>query len=278
MLLGYICYKIIIMDHFDFSSKVYSKCKSIEQKIKLLGKYLLRNIKLVIDNDEYSLEEIEFYYFSKDHPDKYTHKDNDQLTNKMWYFHKYKNGTYKSGTYKGLDMTFGNGVDHGGILIRTIKNFDDENMVIGPCNVVNYIIEKTENNTTEDLVSGMKNLEIFNKKNSFYLKEDNNYDEDLEVFCGPRVGLSLKYPEYLVKDYRFLKNPDKIPKYKNTVVSALYKKGITVKTICDSTGIKKAFIDKAISEFNEGKDMDEDEVKEIGINKINVIYGYYCNN
>ena len=51
-----------------------------------------------------------------------------------------------------------------------------------------------------------------------------------------------------------------------------------MKTICDSTGIKKAFIDNAISDFNEGKDMDEDEVKEIGINKINVIYGYYCNN
>lgn len=41
-------------------------------------------------------EEAEIYYNSKDHKDDYTHKNKDQLTNEMWYFHQYHNGTYKN--------------------------------------------------------------------------------------------------------------------------------------------------------------------------------------
>lgn len=266
------------MSFFDFKASIYEECENDEEKITLFADYLLKNVKLMVNDSEYSLEEIEFYYYSKDHKDSYTHKDNDQLINSGWYFHKYKNGTYKSGTYKGLDMTFGNGKDYGGILIRSIMCLEDNKMVIGPCNVVNHILEKTGNNSPGDLVESMKDLKIFNNKNIFYLKKEMNYDKDCVVFSGPRVGLSLKYPDYLVKGYRFLKQPDKIPKYKNTIVSSLHNKGIKIDKICKMTKIKKSFVEKSIQEFNEGKEMDEDEIKEIGVNKINVLYGYYCNN
>ena len=59
------------VDYFDFSSDMYDDCETVEEKIHLLGEYVLKNMKLIIgDSDnEFSLEEVEIYYTSKDHND-----------------------------------------------------------------------------------------------------------------------------------------------------------------------------------------------------------------
>ena len=148
-------------------------------------------------------------------------------------------------------------------------------MVIGPCNVVNYILELTEQSDISHLIENeMSTLDIFDTDNIFYLKKDKNYyDED--VFRGPRVGLSLKYPEYLFKEYRFLKQPNKIPKYKNTIVTTLHKNGTKKEDIHKTTGINKACIEKFIKEFTDGKNMSESDISDVKVNKINLLYGYY---
>lgn len=263
------------MSHFDLTSNIYTN-QTPEQKINTLAQHVLKNIKLIIDNVEYSLNEIEFYCYNTNHKDSYTHKDKDQLTNQEWYFHKYKNGTFKNGTYKGLDITFGDikSKSYGGILIRTIEKLSNHSTIIGPCNVVNHIINETGYNTIDELVESLENNNVFNTKNKFHLKISNNYD-NRQIFDGPRVGLSLKYPEYLIKNYRFLKNPNDIPKYKDTIVSTLYSKGHSINDIIKMTKISKKTVEKSISDFDDGKGLSDVDVNKT--KKINVLYGYYYN-
>jgi len=270
-------------EEFNIESNSYTKCKSVEEKFKLFATSLLLNFTIKINNDYISIEEIEFYYNSKDHKDNYTHKNKDQLTNSMWYFHQYHNGTYKSGTYKGLDMTFGNNKDsYGGILIRSIYNTTTNEFITGPCNVVNYILKKLNCESVELLVEKMKDKNIFNSKNPFYVEKNNiQQNEDskkVKIFMGPRVGLSLKYPEYLIKEYRYLKQPNLIPKYRTTIISSLHNEGLTKDEIEQITKLSKNSIKKAIEEFEEGSNLSETNLKNLKVDKINKIFGYYCKN
>lgn len=272
-------------EEFNIESNFYTKCKSIEDKFKLFATSLLSNFTIKVNNDLISIEEIEFYYNSKDHKDHYTHKNKDQLTNSMWYFHQYHNGTYKSGTYKGLDMTFGNNKDsYGGILIRSINNTTTNEFITGPCNVVNYILKKLNCESIEILVEKMKDKNIFNNKNPFYVEKNNQQNnieqnnKEVKIFMGPRVGLSLKYPEYLIKEYRYLKQPNLIPKYRTTIISSLHNKGLTKDEIEQTTKLSKTSIKKAIEEFEEGCNLSETNLKNLKADKINKIFGYYCKN
>jgi hypothetical protein len=91
---------------------------------------------------------------------------------------------------------------------------------------------------------------------------------------GPRVGLSTKYPEYLLKEYRYLKQPSKIPKYRNTIITSLHKDGKTEDEIKTLTKISATSIKRAVKEFDSGKELDDSEAKELKQNKINLIFGY----
>lgn len=271
--------------YLNLESKLYKNCNSLEKKFKLLAEHLLNDFKLNLGDTVCSIEEIEIYYHSVDHKDEYVHKNKDQLKNSSWYFHKYHNGTYKSGTYKGLDITFGNEKDiYGGILIRSIMNNKTKEFITGPCNTVNYILKELKYNEVNDLVDDMESLNVFNKTNPFYLsiEFDVNNDDDSEsdneenysyIFSGPRVGLSLKYPEYLLKEYRYLKQPSKIQKYRNTIISNLHKNGISEKDIIKLTKISANTIKKTIREFNDSKNLSKEDVAKLKVEKINQIYG-----
>ncbi len=271
---------LTINEYFNFDSKIYDNCKSIEDKFKIFAQYLLNQVEIKINDNTLTIEEIEIYYYNpKEHKDEYTHKNKDQLTNSMWYFHQYHNGTYKSGTYKGMDITFGTKQlnIYGGALIRSINNSTTNEFITGPCNTVNYILKMTDCKEVEDLVAKMSNLDIFNSKNPFYLTVNNKTNnENNTIFTGPRVGLSWKYPEYLVKEYRYLKQPSKIPKNRGSIISSLYNKGIKSPEIEKLTGISKASVSKSINEFTEGGKLKESEVKKLKHDKINIIFGYYC--
>lgn len=266
-------------DYFKMESKIYKNCTSIEDKFKMFATYLLKQFKLKIGDAICSIEEVEIYYNSADHKDEYTHKNKDQLTNSMWYFHQYQNGSYKNGTYRGMDITFGNGKDiYGGALIRSISNTTDNEFVMGPCNTVNYILKKTGCAEIADLVKKMKNLEVLNEKNPYYLTIQPTQDANICIFTGPRVGLSLKYPEYLIKEYRYLKQPSKISKCRSTIISSLHNGGMKETDICKLTKLSTSSVKKAIKEFDDAEELEEDEVLALKPDKINKIYGYYAKN
>lgn len=264
-------------NYLNLESKLYKNCKSLEEKFNLLASFILNNFRMNINDLVCEIEEIEIYYNSPNHKDEYVHKSKDQLTNAKWYFHKYHNGTYKSGTYKGLDITFGNGKDtYGGILIRSIENTNSDEFITGPCNTVNYILKQFDYDEVTELVENMKSLDVFDKKNLFYLTTEEPNEEDEEpnyIFTGPRVGLSLKYPEYLLKEYRYLKQPKQIQKYRSTIISSLYKKGNSEKKIIELTKLSKATITKAIKEFTDSKNLSKEDVKKLKPNQINQIFG-----
>ncbi len=266
---------MLTSNYFKLTSKLYENCTSLEDKFKLFSSYLLKQFKIKIGDMVCSIEEVEIYYNSANHKDDYTHKNKDQLTNGMWYFHSYSNGTYKNGTYKGMDITFGNGKDiYGGVLIRSIANTTDNEFIMGPCNTVNYILKKTGCAEIDDLVKKMKNLEVLNEKNIFHLTIQ-PIQENTQIFTGPRVGLSLKYPEYLIKEYRYLKQPSKISKCRSTIISSLHNGGMKEIDICTLTKLSTASVKKAIKEFNDAKELDEAIVLKLKPDKINTIFGYF---
>lgn len=264
-----------MIDYFNFDSALYSD--SIEENISILGNYILNSVDLYVGESCFHIREIEFYYYSRDHPDKYVHCNSDQLGNQKWYFHKYNNGTLKSGTYKGLDICVGNTTNiHCGILIRSIENHNGE-FVTGSCNCVTKMLNEFGYVNSEDLVNDCEDMDIFNQNNPIYLSQK-PIDESLIIFQSPRVGLSLKYPEYLFKNYRFLNCPVQIPKYRNVFIASLYMEGYDMETIIEMTNLKKQSVCKAISEFDAGINMPIEECSELEINKINIIYGNWYNN
>jgi hypothetical protein len=269
----------------DETFNLFSNKKiNFEQNIDLTCRHILNKFRLVINGNEHTIEEIEFYYHSKNHPDEYTHKNKDQLTNQQWYFHKYNNGTLKNGTYKGLDMTIGdNNTIYGGILTRTIKNVSTGELIIGPCRVVDYMIKKNNVANILELSNKFNNYNIFNDNNCVHIKINSRNNNNDFIFNGPRVGLSLKYPEYLFKKYRYLKNPNKIPKYKNTIVGTLHDLKMTSEQIHNLTSMGLTVIGKAIIDFDSGKTMSADEILKyknsikLTTTDINKLYGYYSN-
>ena len=91
--------------------------ESITESFDLIAKELFTNYKLLVNDSEYRLIDIEFYYFAPVvFEDVYVHKINPhQLQKGKWYFHG-----------SGVDLTIGNGENHGGILIRGIAKISSE--------------------------------------------------------------------------------------------------------------------------------------------------------
>lgn len=179
---------------------------------------LLNDCYLKINKKKYRLVEIEFYLKCKSHDDPYTHCDFDQLLMHTFYFNKFKTGTYKSGTFKGLDLTYGDTEEKAyfGILIRTIENMNTKEIVEGPCNVVNRILQEYDLSNIMDFTNG-ENLNIFLNNKNFVLVISNKLSQR-KIFAGPRIGLSAKYPTFQNRLYRFVAGENKIKKKKTTLI------------------------------------------------------------
>jgi hypothetical protein len=143
------------------------------------------------------------------------------------------------------------------------------------------MIGQNNSDNINEFVKKFNDFDIFNNKNCVYVQDNknnnNNIHDDEKIFIGPRVGLSLKYPEYLFKGYRFLRQPNKIPKYKKTIVSNLHHARKTNEEINKLTSISTATINKAINEYNDGKNMTDEEIKKLTVKDINKLYGFYLN-
>ncbi|HAH25010.1 MAG TPA: hypothetical protein DCL77_14860 [Prolixibacteraceae bacterium] len=175
--------------------------EKIEADFKRIANDLLNNWILKVEDALYRITELEFYYRNiESHNDTYIHGHKLQKEKGKWYFHG-----------SGIDLTFGNGESHGGILIRAICKINDkhEKYCYGPLNCI---------------------LEIFSNLTSIYKPEmsfclipaiEGMFIVEKPI-CAPRVGLNPeKDPIMYAKHYRYLVMPKQKHADKTAIVEAM---------------------------------------------------------
>ena len=149
---GELCKENIKIEYQDVFSKYANK---------LMNEYCLK-----VDDKKYNLIEIEFYFYDKEnHPDPYIYCNEKQKECGEFYFHG-----------SGMDITFGNEICYGGILIRSIMNQKGE-----------YI------NGSLILLKKLFGDKIDKSKIELIEKED---IEKKDIFCSTRVGLQAHPLDY----------------------------------------------------------------------------------
>ncbi len=155
--------------------------EKIENSFDRIANELINNYALLVNNTEFRFTEIEFYYYSENHADNYTHEHNRNVGE--WRFHN-----------QGLDLTFqSDEKTDGGILIRGILS--KSKYVNGPRKVLGEIFQsfgRAFDKTTIVLIPSTKrNVDIyktfrhlpninidekFHKKHYRYLSDIENLD------------------------------------------------------------------------------------------------------
>lgn len=185
-----------------------------------LANILLNKTILRVKDKRYRLCEIEFYYKGKGHEDLYTHCMDEQRMKCKFYFHRYKTGAYKSGTYKCLDITLSPDNDaYFGILIRSICDMETGEFIEGPCKSVNMMLSQFGFQTVSEFVDGKTvPLDIYDTTNQFHIIDANDLKQE-QIYKGPRIGLSSKYPDYQTLNYRYAIMISKIKKQRKTFIA-----------------------------------------------------------
>lgn len=170
----------------------------IEGSFNRIATELMNEYVLKVEDTNYRITEIEFYY--KDdhhiHNDTYIHEHSLQKTQGKWYFHG-----------SGIDLTFGTEEAFGGILLRAIYNLNSGKYIYGPINIITEIFSNIPSIFETNLFFG------FVTAKSGQL----NYEEPIHV---PRVGLNLnKDPKMYERLYRFLI----MPKQKHAEKTRIYE-------------------------------------------------------
>jgi 3-methyladenine DNA glycosylase Mpg len=165
---------------------------------------------------EFRICEVEFYVKNESHNDEYTHQDDHQMSYGKWYFHRTKSGNYKGGTYKGVDLTLGEDGTHFGVLIRSLYDTENEDFIEGPCRCVNKILELNTCKNVGDYMDERTDPPSARSTKNFHIKRCRGLEKH-DVYTGPRIGLSNKYPDFKEKAYRFVIMKDKVKKQKKTL-------------------------------------------------------------
>lgn len=152
--------------------------ETVVDSFRTIAKALFSDYVLIVNETRYRLLDLEFYCYAENQfEDPYAHKHNHQLTNGKWYSHG-----------SGLDITFGNGIDHGGILIRAIAEIDKaaskgnlflKKEVHGPLNVKTEILSNLNGAFSEAL-------------NTFYLAD----------ISKDKQGALMIEPNYVIETIR----------------------------------------------------------------------------
>ena len=223
-----------------------------------IAERLLNGSVLMVGNEPHRFVEIEFYYRGEGHPDPFTHGDPLQLETGRWYFHRTA-GVYRSGSFKGMDLTFGSGGAHGGVLIRGIEA-PDGSLIDGPSLCVDHLLEKTRHRTIASLDDAIGGKVAWDSNNVLFL--DQVTPQQRPLYRSGRVGLSLKrakaatageMPRYIMKMYRYLSEPRRTAKGKTYLVLALHAQGKTPEEIADLTGCTRSAIQRYISDYEAGR-------------------------
>jgi hypothetical protein len=150
---------------------------NIEDSFYEIANFLINEHKLKAGNSSYQVSNIEFYYYNKKlhrddncHSLKFKRAKVRQLLNSKWYVHKIS--INPGNKHKGIDFTFGDGVNSGGILIKEVIRIEDNKKftqstfvdelidVLDPKDSDEFIkmVEEQEKLTFKE--SGNKNLSI----------------------------------------------------------------------------------------------------------------------
>lgn len=174
------------------------KGENIEKQIAEIAKLLFETCIFKAGNIEFRLAEIEFYFASEAHKDPFIYKKPEQL--EFGKFMKHASG---------FDITFGNGTNYGGILVRGIRivRTEGKEYLHGPLNVYKLLTSK---------LGDIKNLEVRETGSDLPVTKEN------EVVSFSRYGLGLKTEDpdgYRAKNYRFIlgRVPECKPKEKEKI-------------------------------------------------------------
>lgn len=185
----------------------------LEKEFHKVAKLLLLQSNLMVANKAYELMDIEFYFYNeKIHPDPYSHSfqyassvRKKQSVTGSWYFHRFTGIEKYTHTRRGLDITYGNGEKqrYGGILIRAIKNLQENRIISGPSRVVGEIILAANDPRNLARIAFDMNAGVaFDPKQLLHISPIKN-PRTIPVFSSERFGLSDKDPGYRKKKYRF---------------------------------------------------------------------------
>ncbi len=166
--------------------------REFSPEFDIIAKALLNEFQLITPEHKYWIREIEFYYYSEKHTDYYSHKNNRQLTNSNFYFHRFKNpDKYERLMQKGIDITCGDNKNkrYGGILIRCIENVLTNDTHTGIGKITNLIME--------ELGGAQKIPEIYLVENAAFnpssiLRLGKAQNNNFKIFKKHRQGLNLK--------------------------------------------------------------------------------------
>ena len=159
--------------------------KTIEASFLRIANEILNKHLLFVNSKKYRVTAIEFYFYnSTNHKDenshalKYNRAKERQLLHAKWYLHEISiNPKYK---HKGLDFTFGNGENFGGILIKEILDID-HNITFTQSKLIDEFIQILKPSSKEEF---LKMVEIDERIQFRSVKID---EQDIEA--KPRKGL-----------------------------------------------------------------------------------------
>jgi hypothetical protein len=222
-----------------------------------MAEQLLNGSRLIVARQPHRLVEIEFYYWSKAHPDPFTHRDPIQFHSGYWYFHR-THGVYRGGSFKGLDLTFGHDTSSGGIIIRGLET-PEGGLIDGPSLCVDHLLDTTGAATVAELDRAINKRFAWDNSNPMIL-ETTGAQENRPLFRSPRVGLMLKKvaarsdaTSFVMRPYRYLTEPRRTKKGKLHLVLALHAQGTDVQEIQRLTNSPRRTIERYIADFERGR-------------------------
>lgn len=96
---------------------------------------LLHQVILRVGSCSYHISDIEYYLNTPQHKDEFIHGEKEQLQCGRWYYNR----------AGGVDLTFGNGINPGGILLRGLLRLDEpRGVVYGPQRVLRELLAVQE--------------------------------------------------------------------------------------------------------------------------------------
>jgi hypothetical protein len=227
---------------------------------QLVGK-LLNEVDFVVGGAAHRFAELEAYYHGEGHADLFAHRDPVQLENGRWYFHRTR-GEYRGGSFKGLDLAFGDGRAHFGLLVRAVVT--PQGVIIdGPSLTVDYLLAQTKAKDVAALDAMIAGRKVWDATAPVFVRPSAE-PRQAAVYRSSRVGLSLKKahgkpdaPRFVARPYRFLTEPRGISKGKVHLVLALHRKGETAEGIAKLTGCPKKTVERYVKDFEAGKSVGE---------------------
>lgn len=212
--------------------------EEIEAWFARIAARMLGSWRLCAGGRKHRFVEIEIYYHGPEHEDPFAHAHPEERERGYWYFHRV-GPSYRGGSFKGVDLTFGDGVARGGILLRSLET-EDGTLVVGPSLCVDHLLKLTGAPSVAALARAIDGRPAWDPKSPLFIVHADGRER--VVFRSRRVGLTLKrHNDALAVDrisrlYRFLTEPRRVTKGRAELIDALLAEGKSTEEIRALTG------------------------------------------